>query len=115
MKNRRPIVAPGCFDAQGRFTRPIGSGPFKSVSRSKDRETVLVKNSDYWGGPPSIDKVVFKIIPDAVTRIIALESGDVDMIVKVPEPDVERLRRTEGISVHRTLTTFTEFIQFFCD
>lgn len=107
-----PIVSPTSIDSAGKFTAPIGTGPFKYVSYSKGQEVVMEKNTEYWGGTPKIDKVIFKIIPDATTRIMALTSGDVDMSIKIPESDVAKLEKNSKITVNRKMTTFTDFLQF---
>lgn len=108
-----PIVSPSCVDSAGEFTQPIGTGPFKFVSYSKGEEVVLKKNDDYWGDAAKLDQVVFKIIPDATSRMLAIRSGDIDMCLKVPESDVSALEE-EGITVNRKLSTFTDFLQFNC-
>lgn len=109
-----PVMAPHCVDAEGRFVRPIGTGPFQFESQAADREIVLSRNTHYWGKVPAVSKVVFKVVPAAPARVISLEAGELDMIVKVPESDVSRLERLAGVRVHRRLSTFTDFIQFNC-
>ncbi|HIH93457.1 TPA: ABC transporter substrate-binding protein [Methanosarcina acetivorans] len=110
-----PVMGPSCLDAEGNFVKPVGTGPFKFDTQAKDQEIVLTKNEAYWGEQPLLDKVTFKVIPEAATRVIALETGEVDMIIKVPEYDVARLEAEEGIQIHRKLTTFTDFLQFNCE
>ncbi len=109
-----PIVSPTSSDAEGNFVRPIGTGPFKYVQYTKGQEVILERNEEYWGGQEKLEKVIFKIIPDASTRMMALASGDVDMSIKVPESEVKKLEGDPGITVHRKLTTFTDFMQFNC-
>ncbi len=67
-------------------SQPIGTGPFKFVEWVKDEQIVFEANTDYWGGSPKIKTVIFKPIPEAATRVAALESGDVD-IITVVSPD----------------------------
>ncbi|WP_243466416.1 ABC transporter substrate-binding protein [Methanosarcina mazei] len=110
-----PVMGPGCVDSEGNFVKPVGTGPFMFESQKKDQEVVLTRNEAYWGEKSLLDKVTFKVIPEAATRVIALETGEVDMIIKVPEYDVKRLEAKDGIQIHRKLTTFTDFLQFNCD
>ncbi len=110
-----PIMSPSCIEGQGKFIRPIGTGPFRFHTQDSDQQVVLVRNNHYWGPRPQLSRVTFKIIPDATARVIALEAGDVDMIVKVPGPEVARLEEHPDISVHRGMSTFTDFIQFNCE
>ncbi|MCW3138379.1 MAG: ABC transporter substrate-binding protein [Methanophagales archaeon] len=109
-----PIMSPTCVDEKGEFIKPIGTGPFKFVNQIKDLEIVLVRNDDYWGEKPTLEKVIFKVIPEATTRVMALETKEVDMIIKVPEFEVPRLEREVDIRVYRKLTTFTDYLKFNC-
>ncbi len=63
---------------------PIGSGPFRFVSAEQDKDVVLERNLNYWGGadqagPPHIPRVRFAVVPDAVTVALELEKGSVDI------------------------------------
>jgi peptide/nickel transport system substrate-binding protein len=66
---------------------PIGSGPFKFVEWSRDERLVVEAFDDYWGGRPVADQIVFRPISENSTRVAALRTGEVDIIVNVP-PDV---------------------------
>lgn len=96
-------------------TAPVGSGPF-SWSRRAGARLELIKNLDYWkAGLPYLDRVEARIIPDAVARLRALESGDVDHLAAglLPPADLAALRINtdvrlyEGAGLPRTaLLTF---------
>lgn len=58
----------------------IGTGPFKFGENHVDEYCILLANENYWGEVPAIDQVTIKVIPDAQTRVIALQSGEIDMI-----------------------------------
>lgn len=109
-----PLVSPSSIDSEGNFDKPIGTGPFRFVSYSKGQEVVFEKNDNYWGEKAKLDKVVFKIIPDASTRIMALSSGDVDMSIKIPESNVAEMEKNPDIMIYKKMTTFTDFLQFNC-
>ncbi|MBA3297812.1 MAG: ABC transporter substrate-binding protein [Acidobacteria bacterium] len=80
--------------------RPIGTGPFRFVSYSTSDRIVLERNQTYFRqGVPGIDRLVFRILPNAASAVAALESGEVDYTVSVPGPDIPRLQRTPGIAV----------------
>jgi peptide/nickel transport system substrate-binding protein len=70
--------------------RPIGSGPFKFVEYRADESLTLVRNDQYYK-KPYLDKVVFRVIPDEDAALIALETGEVDVLARVPNADFERL------------------------
>lgn len=65
--------------------RPVGTGPFKFEEwRTNDRISV-VRNDDYWGPRANLDRMVFRVIPEESARMIALRTGEVDMVL-VPAP-----------------------------
>ena len=70
----------------GLAKNPVGTGPYKLGQWLKDDRTILEANRDYWGGAPAIDRVVWRIIPDDLARVSALQAGEVQVIVRVP-PD----------------------------
>lgn len=79
---------------------PIGTGPFRFVSYAPADRVVLERNPAYFrGGLPGVDRLVFRIMPNAATAVAALEKGEVDYVGSVAGPEVERLRQTPGIAV----------------
>lgn len=79
---------------------PIGTGPFKLDSWSRGATITLVANNDYFKGRPSIDQLVISVIPDNNVRLIALESGDLDLIHSpVPPQDLARLKGSGSLDV----------------
>ena len=69
---------------EGFLTSPVGTGPYTFVEWVKDEQVVLEANTDYWRGAYSIKTVIFRPIPEAATRLAALEAGDVNIITEVP-------------------------------
>jgi len=69
------IVPRGSLDMRD---HPIGSGPFRFVSQTPDKEVVLERNPDWWQTPPSIQRIRFAVTPDATTRALELEHGSAD-------------------------------------
>jgi ABC-type transport system substrate-binding protein len=80
--NFAAIVSPTAATAAGAdFTnKPVGTGPFKFVSWVKDDNIVLERFTGYWGQKAYLDRVIFKVVPDATARYLALKAGEVDMI-----------------------------------
>src|SRR3984885_11187094 len=58
---------------------PIGSGPFRFVSAETDREVILERNDDYWGGRAKLARVRFAVVPDATTQALELRKGSGDV------------------------------------
>ncbi|MGH9157810.1 MAG: ABC transporter substrate-binding protein [Acidimicrobiales bacterium] len=84
-------------------TRPIGTGPFKFVSYDQGSQITLARNPTYFrAGLPYFDKMVLRVIPDASTRIVALEAGEVDWLPSVPIPASDRARLNTKLALVRT-------------
>jgi ABC-type transport system substrate-binding protein len=81
----------------GKF--PVGTGPFKFVEYVPDERLVLEANKDYWGGPPGVDRLVFRIVPEARTRLAMLQSGGANVIYNVAPTEIEGLRKNPDIHV----------------
>lgn len=82
--------------------RASGTGPYKIVSWKKDQEIVLERHDDYWGEQGRTRRIVYRPIPEAASRVLALEAGDVDVITRVPSADIARLEKESGIRVTKT-------------
>lgn len=78
---------------------PIGSGPYKLVEWNRGDSLVFEANEDYFNGAPAIKSMTWRIIPEGSGRTIALEAGEVDVVIEVESMDYERLKETEGITV----------------
>ncbi|MGQ9595188.1 MAG: ABC transporter substrate-binding protein [Anaerolineae bacterium] len=77
------MIAPSAIGVDGRPTAPIGTGPFRFVEYLKGDQIILERNEHYWGRPPKLERVIFKYIPDATTRLAALQTGEIDAIADV--------------------------------
>jgi peptide/nickel transport system substrate-binding protein len=96
------IYPRAAHEAQGAelFEQPIGTGPFVLESWQKGASIVLKKNPDYWlEGQPYLDEVVFSIVPDANTRIVQLQSGDMDIASDVPFSQIDALEADDSLQV----------------
>src|SRR5699024_3990865 len=75
------IVPPKYVEVEGSealSTAPIGTGPFEMTSYKQDQEIVLEKNENYWKDDlPKLDKVTFRVIPEASTRLAELKTGGI--------------------------------------
>ena len=78
---------------------PIGSGPYRFVDQKIGQSVELARFDDYWGPKPGIKRLIFKVIPDATSRVNALLAGEADVVDYVAPSDVARLKETPGIVV----------------
>ena len=71
-------------------TLPIGSGPYMVEEFVPDSHVSLVRNPHYWGDPPAFDTIRFPVIPDDQTRLLAMQSGEIDGTFFVPSGGLEQ-------------------------
>lgn len=79
-------------------TQPIGTGPYKFVSWTRGDQVEFEAFEDYYLGEPSIKHVIWKIIPEGSSRTIALEAGEVDLVIEVEAMDVERIQENDKLA-----------------
>lgn len=72
-------------------TDPIGTGPYKYVSRSVQENIILEKFDEYWGNAAAIEKVTFKVCADADTVTTSLNSGAIDMMAHMTTTQAAQL------------------------
>jgi peptide/nickel transport system substrate-binding protein len=84
---------------------PVGSGPFRFASWDRGQRLTLDANTEYpesLGGRPYLDRVVFRVIPEATTMLTELMAGAADMIGWTLLPDqAQQLMGQSGIDVRR--------------
>ncbi len=82
--------------------KPIGTGAFIFKEWVRGSHVTLERNPDYWdAGKPYLDRITFKVVPDAGARAAQLETGEVQYIPLSPVPlsDVERLAGRKDVVV----------------
>src|SRR5437879_5701425 len=78
---------------------PIGAGPYKFVSFTPGVERALEANEQYWRKVPSVKRIVFKVIPEATTRLAALKGGEVDIVCAINGELAKELQSTPGLTL----------------
>ncbi|MET0314130.1 MAG: ABC transporter substrate-binding protein [Hansschlegelia sp.] len=82
--------------------KPVGTGPFVFKEWKKGEYIALERNPDYWDKPkPYLDKLTFRVIPDAGSRAAAFENGEVQYGVLSPVPlkDATRLAKLPTLKI----------------
>src|SRR5437870_13014518 len=88
------IVPKKYLEAVGNDTfnaKPVGTGPVRFVSWTKDDKIVLEANPDYFGGKPDFDRFVMRAVPEMAPRVAGLLKGEVDIITQLPPDQGERV------------------------
>ena len=72
-------------------TQPVGTGPFKFVSRSVQENVILERHTEYYGKGAGLDKVTYKIYEDGNALFTALDSGALDLVAHLTMDQVNNL------------------------
>jgi len=104
---------------QGFVEKPVGAGPFKFVEGQLDDQIVMERFDEYWGGaptlPPSgpacVSRAVFRVIPEASTRVAALLAGEVHIIQGVPPELITTLEAADGVVVKTAAGTQPKWVE----
>lgn len=79
---------------------PIGTGAYMLDSWQKGSQLTLVRNQNYWqSGKPKVDRIIMRVVGDDNTRVLQLQSGQVDLIDFVPPNQVQQVRGA-GLKVY---------------
>ncbi len=89
-----------------------GTGPFRLVSWEPDIKTVLAANPGYWGRHGNVTEAQYLVVTTAATRVSALISGEIDLVVDPAVQDLDRLRRLPGIKVAESTGLGSQFLGF---
>jgi len=91
---------------------PIGAGPYRVVKWRHADSITFVANPSYWRGKPSIDKIVYRIVPAPNTRLQQLQTGEVDAYFDVDPQLLPQLRAVPGVHVALTPVNDIHVLQF---
>ncbi len=116
-----PNAVEPAWDVNGKLVNYIGTGPFKLADYKKDQEAVLVRNDDYWGKKPKLEKVIWKTVPDPYTQVLALKAGELDLIgaaehhSSLPYIEIAELQKDPNLGVILHSYGRYQVIRFNCE
>jgi peptide/nickel transport system substrate-binding protein len=79
--------------------KPVLTGPFKVERLQQDKELVAGRHREYWGPSPLVGRAIFIYIPDNNSRVLALQSGDIDLAVYIAPESVPTVRSASNLAV----------------
>lgn len=89
-----------------------GTGPYRLQAYESDHRVVLVAHREWWGTRGNVDEAVFLVIGSDATRLAALASGQVDLVIDPPFQDVGRLKRDPRFRITETGDIGTQYLGF---
>lgn len=93
-------------------TKPVGTGPFKLTSWVTGSEITLEAYDGYWGTAPASKKIVFKTIKEDSTRLIAVQTGEIDIAFDVAPTDLDQVKEDSNLTLVRDLNLATSYVGF---
>jgi peptide/nickel transport system substrate-binding protein len=100
---------------------PVGTGPFALESFTPGAQIVLIRHDCYFRGPAKLEKIVFSIIKDDETAAVALQSGELDLAMRIqPTETLKRLQSDDRFTLNQgdggiSLTIFNPKFEPFKD
>jgi peptide/nickel transport system substrate-binding protein len=73
--------------------QPVGLGPYRFVSHTPGVELVLEAYEGYWRKMPHVKRLVFKMVPEATTRLAMLKRGEIDLAYLLDAPMAQDVKR----------------------
>ena len=78
---------------------PVGTGPYRFVEWLPGNRIILERNDNYWGPKPKIKRLDFRFVKESGARLMMLESGEADLVMKISPADVDRLKKNTSLEV----------------
>ncbi|MBC5921326.1 nickel ABC transporter substrate-binding protein, partial [Bacillus pumilus] len=89
-------------DTSKGIEKPVGTGPWVLKTYQKDDYAIFERNDHYWGEKPKVKEIKVKVIPDAETRVMAFEKGDVDVLYGEGTISLDAYKQLEASGKYET-------------
>lgn len=91
--------------------RPVGTGPFMIEEWKRGEYLVLAANTAFYDGPPKLDRVIYKFLPDPNVRLVQLKKGEVD-VAEIKPKQVAAIKPGDDIGLEIVDTTDYRVMMF---
>ncbi len=96
----------------GYMKAPVGAGPYKLTVFNPGVELVMTAHDRYWRKTPAVKRLVFKVVPEEITRLAMLKRGEVDVAYSLRGALGEEARRTPGLKLIAPVGNATQWLDF---
>ncbi|MGL4687652.1 MAG: ABC transporter substrate-binding protein [Fusobacteriaceae bacterium] len=104
--NKKEVIK----DEEKYFNNPIATGPYKVKEWLLGDNITLVSNENYYKGAPSIKTVIIKSVVEENSRVIGLETGEIDMSLDVPVISWDGLEKNGKVKIYSAPSTTTGYL-----
>lgn len=96
------LITPAAANKPEELQSGVGTGPYVVTESNRGAGTyTLVRNDKYWGAPAHVESVRVRFIPDETSRVVALRSGDIDVIDSITPDSADQLDGLSGVAIDR--------------
>ncbi len=109
------IVPPDYYQevgGDGFALSPVGTGPYQFVEWVKDDRITFEAFDDYWGGPPNLQEIVWRIIPEQSSMVAALVNGEIDLATSITPASRDRIENNADLNLISS-PGLRQFVTFF--
>jgi peptide/nickel transport system substrate-binding protein len=93
--------------------RPVCAGPFTFTERVAQDRIVVDRFEDYWNAAAvTIDRIVYRPIPDSTVRLLNLRSGQLQIIDQIAPTDVPDVQSNRRLRIARHVAAAFRTLQF---
>ncbi|TMQ14461.1 MAG: ABC transporter substrate-binding protein [Deltaproteobacteria bacterium] len=109
-----PIVSPAAVRRWGDdFMRhPVGTGAFAFEAWDPGDEVVVARFAGYWGPPPPLERIVFRVVIDARQRLVDLQSGSVDLAAGILPDEQAFVELHPDLALHHAASNDISYLAF---
>ena len=91
---------------------PVGTGPLKFRSFTRDNTVLFDAFDDYWMGRPAFSTVEFRKVPEVSTRVAGLVSGEFDIVTNLPPDQLDTLARYQHVEARSVVLANAHLLTF---
>jgi peptide/nickel transport system substrate-binding protein len=100
--------------AEAFFQHPVGTGPFKFVSWTRNDRMVFEAFEGYWDGAPKVKRLINRPVPEAAARLAELQTGNADIITNIPPFLVAQVKDSPNATVQSIPSGRVMFLYINC-
>src|SRR5262249_40040121 len=101
-QNGKKVGTPG--------TLTMCTGPFRFTKFVPDDSVELTRSDGYWGPNPAIKSMTLKVIVNDATRLLAMQSGEIDGSFRISQDQIDQWKRISGVTVQLAPELRTAYI-----
>jgi peptide/nickel transport system substrate-binding protein len=96
------LITPAAANRPEDLQSGVGTGPYVVTAADRGSGTyTLARNERYWGTAPHVKSVRVRFMPDETSRVVALRSGEIDVIDSITPDSADQLAGLSGVAIDR--------------